>query len=156
MDRDMQEILAAVSAGKLTPDEAEAAIAALEAAQGEPAPAEDPMPQDQPDPTPDKQSASSQEADPDGANASAGGAAWTQGPSAQGRPLEERLQDSADRLNQWAEDFSRGAASFAEDMGRGAAPSSTSSSSTVKTTRLSPAVARLRDSGESISGVPRL
>ena len=48
MDRDMQEILAAVSAGKLTPDEAEAAIAALEAAQGEPAPAEDPMPQDQP------------------------------------------------------------------------------------------------------------
>lgn len=39
MDRDMQEILAAVSAGKLTPDEAEAAIAALEAAQGEPAPA---------------------------------------------------------------------------------------------------------------------
>ena len=30
MDRDMQEILAAVSAGKLTPDEAEAAIAALE------------------------------------------------------------------------------------------------------------------------------
>ena len=121
MDRDMQEILAAVSAGKLTPDEAEAAIAALEAAQGEPAPAEDPMPQDQPDPTPDNASASSQEADPDGANASAGGAAWTQGPSAQGRPLEERLQDSADRLNQWAGDFSRGAASFAEDMGRGAA-----------------------------------
>ena len=48
MDRDMQEILAAVSTGKRTPDEAEAAIAALEAAQGEPAPAEDPMPQDQP------------------------------------------------------------------------------------------------------------
>ena len=88
MDRDMQEILAAVSAGKLTPDEAEAAIAALEAAQGEPAPAEDPMPQDQPDPTPDRQSASSQEADPDGADPSAGGAAWTPGPSALGRPLE--------------------------------------------------------------------
>ena len=60
MDRDMQEILAAVSAGKLTPDEAEAAIAALEAAQGEPAPAEDPMPLDKPDPTPYRQSASSQ------------------------------------------------------------------------------------------------